>query len=303
MSLAARLWRYQAERFPLARTVPLLAVFSAAAVTISAVLAGRPLPGPLPYAIAFLLGMILFFQLRVADEHKDYADDCLYRPERAVPRGLVSLDLLARLAGIAGVVAVVASLLRPGATILVLFAVWIWFLLMLREFFVAEWLKARPVLYLVSHMAILPLIDLLLTSLEWGPHDGPPAGIWSFLALSFVNGCVLEIGRKTWAPESERTGVETYSKLWGPAASARAFAGCVLVAAVLLVVLGVRTKATWPVAVVTVLGALGCLWVARGFIAAPTKAAEKRVDLAAGLWVFACYAAAGLLPLLFGARP
>jgi hypothetical protein len=37
-----------------------------------------------------------------------------------------------------------------------------------------------------------------------------------FLALSFVNGCVLEIGRKLWAPENEIAGVDTYSGLWGP---------------------------------------------------------------------------------------
>ena len=31
---------------------------------------------------------------------------------------------------------------------------------MTAEFFVPEWLKARPFLYLVSHMAIMPFIDL-----------------------------------------------------------------------------------------------------------------------------------------------
>ena len=66
-----------------------------------------------------------------------------------------------------GLVAIVIVLTRPAATALCLLAVWLWFALMTKEFFAAQWLKARPILYLVSHMAILPLIDLMLTSLEW----------------------------------------------------------------------------------------------------------------------------------------
>jgi hypothetical protein len=73
------------------------------------------------------------------------------------------------------------------------------------------------VLYLLSHMAIMPLIDLLLTGIEWLPGRAA-SGLWMFLALSFVNGCVLEIGRKLWAPENEIAGVDTYSGLWGPRA-------------------------------------------------------------------------------------
>ena len=42
---AATLWAYQKERFPLAKTAPLLAVFSAASLCASAELPGRALPG------------------------------------------------------------------------------------------------------------------------------------------------------------------------------------------------------------------------------------------------------------------
>jgi hypothetical protein len=60
---------------------------------------------------------------------------------------------------------------------------------------IAHWLKARPFLYLVSHMLIMPLIDLFVTATEWLTRAGsPPAGLWLFLLLSFANGCVLEIG-------------------------------------------------------------------------------------------------------------
>ena len=91
--------------------------------------------------------------------------------------------------------------------------------LMTREFFVAEWLKARPFTYLWSHMLIVPLIDLYATACDWLPAGvAPPAGLGWFLAASFFNGIVVEIGRKLRAPADEEPGVETYSAAVGPAA-------------------------------------------------------------------------------------
>lgn len=296
MTLAKRLWIYQAERFPLIRTVPLLALFSAAAINVSALLADRPLPGPWAYLAGFLLGLILFFQMRVADEHKDYADDCRYRPERAVPRGLVSLPLLARLAGLAALIAAAIALTRPAPTSLCLLVVWGWLFLMTREFFAPDWLKARPILYLVSHMAILPLIDLMLTSLEWAA-TAPAPGLWLFLALSFVNGCVLEIGRKIWAPESERDGVETYSKLWGPRAGVVVWALIIAGAALLLILIGIRLGAGMAVGAVAALGMAAALLAAARFASAPDAKRERHVDAVAGLWVALSYLAAGFLPI------
>jgi 4-hydroxybenzoate polyprenyltransferase len=86
MTLSA-LWTYQKERFPLAKTAPLLAVFSAASICVSAELAGSPLPGPGAFVAGFVIAMALFFQMRVCDECKDLADDRLYRPDRPIPRG------------------------------------------------------------------------------------------------------------------------------------------------------------------------------------------------------------------------
>jgi hypothetical protein len=33
--------------------------------------------------------------------------------------------------------------------------------------------------------------------------------------ISFLNGMIIELGRKTWAPSMERPGVESYSSVWG----------------------------------------------------------------------------------------
>lgn len=298
MTLLRRLWIYQAERFPLLRTVPLLAVFSAASINVSALLAGRETPGIGAYLAGLALALILFFQLRAADEWKDREIDARYRPERPVPRGLVSLRLVlgiaAALVPVGGLIAWAAA---PGLPWLLALA-WAWLALMTAEFGVAAWLRARMVLYLVSHMAIMPLIDLLLTGIEWVGHGGPAPALWLFLALSFVNGCVLEIGRKTWAPEDERDGVESYSGLWGPRRAVTVWMGCVAAAAGLLALLGMAMGAG-GLASVAIVGLGLCLLAGLRFRAAPASRA-KLVDAASGLWVLVCYAAAGFLPLLNG---
>jgi 4-hydroxybenzoate polyprenyltransferase len=38
---------------------------------------------------------------------------------------------------------------------------------MSREFFVGEWLRARPALYLWSHMLIIPIVTLYATACDW----------------------------------------------------------------------------------------------------------------------------------------
>jgi 4-hydroxybenzoate polyprenyltransferase len=297
MSLSA-LWIYQKERFPLFKTAPLLAVFSAASLSVSAELSGRPLPDWGGYLAGFVIAMLLFFQMRVCDEYKDLEDDRRYRPDRPIPRGLVSLRLIISL-GLASLpITALAAWLWHPPVLWLLALVWLWLGAMTAEFGVAEWLKARPVLYLLSHMAIMPLIDLLLTGLEWLPFGGPASGLSLFLALSFVNGCVLEIGRKLWSPENEIAGVETYSGLWGTRKAARIWGGCVLLSYALLLAVGAATGVLWFSAVLGGIGVAICLLSAARYARSPTEKAEKRMDTIAGLWVFACYAIAGFLPVL-----
>ncbi len=71
---------------------------------------------------------------------------------------------------------------------------------------------------MASHMLILPLVDLYATACDWrvgGRAPAPPDGLAWFLVVSYLNGMVIEIGRKTRAPADEEHGVETYSALWG----------------------------------------------------------------------------------------
>ena len=297
MSFSA-LWTYQAERFPLAKTVPILTVFSAASICVSAKLADRPLPSFGAFVSGVIIALLIFFQMRVCDEYKDLDDDRRFRPERPIPRGLISLRLIISL-GIGSIpITALAAFLWHPPVLWLLVLVWLWLAIMTAEFGAPVWLKARPVLYLASHMAIMPLIDLLLTGLEWIQGGGADRWLALFLVLSFVNGCVLEIGRKLWATSSEIVGVDSYSSLWGPRRAATVWIACLLVSYLLLLAVGFATGAFWISLVLGAVGVAVCLRAATACIESQTVEAEKRLDTFAGLWVFACYAIAGFAPLL-----
>jgi 4-hydroxybenzoate polyprenyltransferase len=299
LPLHRRLWIYQAERFPVLRNGVLILLFSASGVTLSAVVAGRTLPALGSYLVAFLVAFLAFFQLRVADEVKDAEDDRRFRPERPVPRGLIGPKLLVGLGlGAVPIQALLAFQLSPSLFVLLLL-VWAWMALMAGEFGVPGWLRARPVIYLLSHMLIMPLIDLFVTGCEWMPWQGmPPAALIPFLLLSYANGCVLEIGRKTWAPENERVGVESYSRLWGVKPAVAVWSLALALAAGLTLSVGFGTGSVPWVATGAAIASLPAVAAAARFLRRPVSAAQAALDRAAGYWVLGSYLSVGLGPVL-----
>ncbi|MEM9471498.1 MAG: UbiA family prenyltransferase [Pseudomonadota bacterium] len=299
LPLWKRLWIYQGERIPLIKTSVLLCVFSAASINVSAFLAGRDLPGWSAYFTAFAISLILFVQLRACDEYKDGPDDHRYRPERPIPRGLVELRTILMIGALLVPLAVVISLVYYPPVLVLLAIIWLWLALMTVEFFVPEWLKARPWIYLVSHMAIMPLLDLFVTGVEWLPAGfTPEPALAFFLILSFINGCVLEIGRKTWAPDNERDGVETYSGLWGVRKAADTWLATVTLSFVTLCAVGMSTGYFWSTTLPAAAMLAVCWHAGATMRASPTDEKQKQLDTVAGLWVFVCYTAAGFAPLV-----
>lgn len=214
--IANRWWVYQRERFPLLSNGILIALFSLSAVAYSRFLVeSGSRPEPVELLVSFIETFVFFLLLRIADEFKDYEDDARYRPYRAVPRGVVTLAELRALGIGALVLQVVLAWSYYPPLVLLLIPVWLYFALMSKEFFVARWLKARPLVYVFSHMLIMPLITLYASANHWLPVGKFPADLGAFLLLSFLVGLVIETGRKIRAPEDEETGVETYSSMWG----------------------------------------------------------------------------------------
>ena len=297
LSLSQRLWRYQAERFPVIKNGILICAFSASCVMISARLGGRDLPGPGAWAVAAVVAFVAFLVLRIADEHKDAETDARYRPERPVPSGLVTLPLL-RMLGLAALAlqAAAAVLLEPWL-LLPLAALWLWIGLMTVEFFVPDWLRDRPALYLISHMAVMPIMVLAVAACDWLAGGAwPAAGLGLLMALSFANGCVLEIGRKTWSPEEEREGVESYSADWGIRLSIGVWLACLAAALALATGLGALRGGALIVVILLAAPAAFGAYAALGMLRAPTPSRTKALEAASGIWLLASYLAAAFGP-------
>ncbi len=298
-----RWWVYQRERFPLVAHGLLILAFSFSAVAVSSMLRGRFSVPPWPsLLVAFVTCFLFFLQLRIADEFKDFDEDARYRPYRPVPRGLVSLREL-------GAVFVLACVVQAGLAwwldpdlILLLLITWAYLAFMSKEFFVRDFLKNRPVLYMVSHMFIMPLIDLYATGTDWlVAGAGPPRGLLWFLLASFFNGMVIEIGRKVRRPEDEEEGVATYSVVWGRACAVAAWLGVMLATAGFALLAAMHIGVPFQIAIILG-GALAAaavlgLW----FLRAPAPGRGRWIEHMSGLWTLILYTALGVLPLVWRA--
>ena len=196
---ARRLWIYQAERFPVLKHGLVIAVFALSGVALPhLVVGGARLDDATAAVVAVAVCFLAFLQLRIADEHKDHEDDRRFRPERPVPRGLINLGEL-RWIGVAAAAAQAVLAWRLDPALLVFLAgMWLWMALMTAEFFAPRALKARPILYLASHMVITPLIALFAVACGWAAAGmafriEPP--VIAFLALAYANGAAIEIAR------------------------------------------------------------------------------------------------------------
>ncbi|MDO4638828.1 MAG: UbiA family prenyltransferase [Leptotrichia hongkongensis] len=179
----------------------------------------------------FIIIFMFFFQLRITDEFKDYEEDLKYRSYRPVQRGVISLKTLRKI-GIATVIVqiILAHIINPKLIYFMLL-VWVYMFLMTKEFFIKNWLTEKILIYALSHVVIMIFITLVIvkgTGYILQDHFSETLylllekyeknifiGLIPLFALNYLNGIVLEIGRKTRRADEEEHGVQTYSKLWG----------------------------------------------------------------------------------------
>lgn len=289
--MASRWWVYQRERFPVAVFGLFIASVCAGVLVFASRSYGADVFPWRAFGVSFACTFLFFLQLRIADEHKDYEDDSRSRPYRPVQRGLVTLAELRGVAA-ASVAIQVALVLLLSARLLPFLAVVLTYLgLMSREFFCPRWLKSRPVVYLLSHQVILPLIYLFVTACDWAATlKSPPPGLSWVLCMGYCSGMVVEIGRKIRVPGDEEPGVETYSALWGRGGAVAVWLVVMVLAGVFGIVvangIGIGILAT---AVVAVLVAGACV-IAWRFLNTTTPGAGKRVEAWSGLWTVGVHA-------------
>ena len=213
-----RLAAYLAERFPVLGHGLLIVAYYSSNQFLARALTE---PGrPMHYDVTSLLGAVtlfcFFFHLRVFDEHKDYAEDVVHHPDRVLQRGVITLGDLKILGGIAIAVEIGLAAVR-GTSALTAWTIAFGFsLLMLEEFFARDWLKRHFLVYATTHMLLMPLLSLMVFSFATGrwPWEAPG---W-YLVYAWVGFFVTfnwEVSRKIRAPEDEREGVETYTRIFG----------------------------------------------------------------------------------------
>ncbi|MDG1479962.1 MAG: hypothetical protein P8R54_10235 [Myxococcota bacterium] len=285
--LSLRIAGYLGERFPpVVYTVLVVLFFGSAVLNASALTAA-----PLSWRV--LLGApvvwLVFFHLRVFDEHKDFSLDVIAHPERLLSRGVVTLPLLARLAGAAILMEGLLSVLLGWPALAAWAAALVFSVLMRLEFGVGEWLSSRILLYAVTHNPIVGLLALVgFFSIGAGFS---PRFLWYVAAASLAS-LAFELGRKIRLPEEEIAGVDSYSSVHGRARAGLILSGVILGAA------GLTGVAVWTVspsvgqhALSGVLVLLGALV---GIVEARPGRPAKKVELGSALFLLIILLAMGI---------
>ncbi|MGB1039737.1 MAG: UbiA family prenyltransferase [Flavobacteriales bacterium] len=299
-SFFRRFYQYQKERFPFLAHGLLITSFTFSAISYSRI--SRGVEGFInfqDFGIGVFITLSFFFLVRIFDEFKDKEEDARYRKYLPVPRGLISLKELKIVGWGVGLSQILVIGFFQPQMIYLYAIVLLYLLLMGVEFFVPKWLKKRHLLYIVSHMIIIPLIDFYASGLDWLLEDSVlHIGLIWFFLVSYFNGFVLEFGRKIRTPETEEEGITSYTKLYGTKEGV--WAWIALMFLTLLLAIGASLYANYGIISVVILGSLFVLCSLPGwlFIKKPTSKISKLIEYSSGLWTLIMYFSLGGIPML-----
>jgi 4-hydroxybenzoate polyprenyltransferase len=240
-SYFTRLRAYMGERFPLFGHVLLIISYYSSNQFLAKVLTS---PGePMRYTVASALGAVtllcFFLHLRVFDEHKDFAEDSRFHPQRILQRGVITLAELRLVAGLCIAVEIALAAVAGIAPLVAWSAAFVFSLLMLKEFFAAEWLKRHFLVYATSHMLLMPLLSLMVFSFATKRMPWTAPGVfWVYAFVGLFVTFNVEVSRKIRAPEDEVEGLDTYSKIFGTYGAAWIVLGLRLIDTTLVVIVG-----------------------------------------------------------------
>ena len=295
-----RLWIYQKERFPLLINLIAVSTFTFSAISYSRICRGEDgFVSWQTYLIGCFATFTLFLLVRIFDEFKDKEDDAKFRSYLPVPRGVVKLKELRNIGIVVGIIqiAVIAYFQLP---MLYLYVIVIAYLcLMGVEFFVGSWLKQKQILYITSHMFIIPLLDIYSSGLDWLLEGASPHwGLAFFFAVSYMNGLLGELGRKLKAPKDEEEGVVSYTGMWGVTKAIVIWSSILF--GTLIIATSAAYYAGYGLATFLVLISLAiiCMIPAIMFAKNPSKKLAKGVEAVSGIWIVGMYLSLGGIPML-----
>jgi 4-hydroxybenzoate polyprenyltransferase len=281
---------YLQERFPLqVNGLLIVSCFSANYMLASAAVAPQePIRLGWRFAAGCVALLLMFFHMRVIDEHKDYEQDRIVHPQRVLSRGLVTLGLLGRL-GLIGVALelVLSAMLGIPALIACLALLGISWLIY-NEFFAGAWLGRHLLVNALVHLVVMPAYSLYAFSAATQRHPWTaPAPVLLYAWVSYCVGFAYELARKTRAPSDERAGLITYSAVMGPHAPAGLALLALVVAGGISVAVGLLLRfETWYHASVGGLLLIVTLGIAR-YRWDTRRATAAQLQVLAGLFIFA----------------
>lgn len=299
-SFIKRFLIYQQERFPFLVHGVLIAAFTFSAVSYSRIC--RRQDGFIAwsdYLIGVFATITLFFLVRIFDEFKDQEDDRKYRKYLPVPRGLMSLKELKIIGFIVGIAQILVIAFFQLEMLYLYMIVMAYLLLMGVEFFVPKWLKQRQIIYITSHMLIIPLIDIYSSGLDWLLDGAKPHwGLAWFFAVSYTNGLVLEFGRKIRTPDTEEDGVVSYTGLYGIKGGTAIWIILMFVTMALAVGASHYARYGWMAFVVLGVFFILCSFPGWLFLKEPTVKRTKYIEYASVVWTALMYLSLGGIPMI-----
>lgn len=216
--------RFITERFEPLGHLALIVSFYFACVSMAGILSAESAGGSFT---GLFLVILIFFHLRLFDEIKDYHEDCRVNRERPLPRGLIGLDEF-RLVTLLIITLEVILALVSGRAVFVTYVILLAFTLLMRlEFFIGGYLRPRMELYAVTHTFSAFFITILILSMHFNKDMGNLIifregdfrifnPVWLLFPLSnWLIFNIFEFARKTYAPEEEKEGIDSYSRRRG----------------------------------------------------------------------------------------
>ncbi len=210
---------------------------------------------------------LIFFHLRVFDEHKDWHIDRYAFPERVLSRGWVTLKQLTWLGACAIGLELAIAWWIGWPFFWAIVGCLLYTVAMFFEFGIGTWLRRSILVYGITHMLVLPgmIVAIYLSCDRISPSYDPFA--WPLLAYAVVQfgmAFSLEVARKVRLPANEKPNVDTYSGQLGLRGALATILGCQAVA---LLLLGYVREALQLGLNAVVVSVVAWLLVAFGFVA------------------------------------
>jgi 4-hydroxybenzoate polyprenyltransferase len=286
------IWDWMQERFPPLTLFTSALLVALVASTLRFMQHGHPF-WKVSDALVALAVWCQFLLLRVLDEHKDFKDDARFHPERVLQRGVIGLGTLKILGAVACLITLLVTLVVSRGSVLALGAwavVEVWTFLMTVEFFAPRFLRSRIGLYSASHMLVLPLMVMWISTLTASSAQPFSFGLAVLMTFAYINGLIYEVARKTKGREEEKPDEPTFTRLWGVSTSARALNVLMLLSFVLFALFGLADLSfNWlgllPTAAFMILSVLSV----QKFTQGPSRKARQRVEGITALYVLAAY--------------